>query len=191
MQGKPRPQDGNESRREGGQAPDQASSGRQTAAAVHTQTDHSTSHPRHGDNQAGHHPRQTNPTRRVGFAVAEAALEDADYGRSRNGLPCGSASCQPAALAWARPYGVPGASLVSWRGLPSGVARRCGLHETRSGSRGRYSEAKARSYPFTGAEATSSVGGRHEVLPMVNREPDFGVAIERVYGEGARQSQGC
>ena len=28
------------------------------------------------------------------------------------------------ALAWARPYGVPGASLVSWRGLPSGVARR-------------------------------------------------------------------
>ena len=26
--------------------------------------------------------------------------------------------------AWARPYGVPGASLVSWRGLPSGVARR-------------------------------------------------------------------
>ena len=27
-------------------------------------------------------------------------------------------------LAWARPYGVPGASLVSWRGLPSGLARR-------------------------------------------------------------------
>jgi hypothetical protein len=27
-------------------------------------------------------------------------------------------------LSWARPYGVPGASLVSWRGLPSGVARR-------------------------------------------------------------------
>ena len=27
-------------------------------------------------------------------------------------------------LAWARPYGVPGASLVSWRGLPSGSARR-------------------------------------------------------------------
>src|SRR6188472_497491 len=26
-------------------------------------------------------------------------------------------------LACARPYGVPGASLVSWRGLPSGVAR--------------------------------------------------------------------
>jgi hypothetical protein len=25
---------------------------------------------------------------------------------------------------WARPYGVPGASLVSWRGLPSGLARR-------------------------------------------------------------------
>jgi hypothetical protein len=24
----------------------------------------------------------------------------------------------------ARPYGVPGASFVSWRGLPSGVARR-------------------------------------------------------------------
>jgi hypothetical protein len=58
--------------REGGQAPDQASSGRQTGAAAHTQTDHSqgtheaasrpTSHTRHGDNQAGNHPRQTNPT---------------------------------------------------------------------------------------------------------------------------------
>jgi hypothetical protein len=56
---------------EGGQAPDQASSGRQTGAAAHTQTDHSqgtheaashpTSHARHGYNQAGNHPRQTNP----------------------------------------------------------------------------------------------------------------------------------
>ena len=27
-------------------------------------------------------------------------------------------------IACARPYGVPGASLVSWRGLPSGLARR-------------------------------------------------------------------
>jgi len=57
--------------REGGQAPDQASSGRQTGAAAHAQTDHSqgtqeaasplTSHTRHGDNQAGNNPRQTNP----------------------------------------------------------------------------------------------------------------------------------
>ena len=57
--------------RQGGQAPDQASSGRQTGAAAHTQTDHSqgthkaashpTSHTRHGDNQAGNGPRQTDP----------------------------------------------------------------------------------------------------------------------------------
>ena len=56
---------------QGGQAPDQASSGRQTGAAAHTQTNHSqgthtaashpTSHTRHGDNQAGNGPRQTNP----------------------------------------------------------------------------------------------------------------------------------
>ena len=55
----------------GGQAPDQASSGRQTGAAAHKRTDHSqgthtaashmTSHTRHGDNQAGNGPRQTNP----------------------------------------------------------------------------------------------------------------------------------
>jgi len=54
----------------GGQAPDQASSGRQTGAAAHERTDHSrgtheaashlTSHARHGDNQAGDGPRQTN-----------------------------------------------------------------------------------------------------------------------------------
>ncbi len=69
MQGKPRRQDGNESRPEGGQAPDQASSGRQTGVAAHTRTDHSqgtheaashlTIHTRHGDNQAGNGPRQT------------------------------------------------------------------------------------------------------------------------------------
>jgi hypothetical protein len=45
--------------------------GRQTGAAAHTQTVHSqgthtaashpTSHTRHGDNQAGNEPRQTNP----------------------------------------------------------------------------------------------------------------------------------
>jgi hypothetical protein len=56
----------------GGQAPDQASSGRQTGAAAHERTDHSqgtheaashpTSHARHGDNQAGDGPRQTNTT---------------------------------------------------------------------------------------------------------------------------------
>jgi hypothetical protein len=56
---------------QGGQAPDQASSGRQTGAAAHTQTNHSqgthtaashpTSHTRHDDNQAGNEPRQTNP----------------------------------------------------------------------------------------------------------------------------------
>ena len=56
---------------EGGQAPDQASSGRQTGAAAHVQTDHSegtltaashlTSHTRHGNNQAGDGPRQTDP----------------------------------------------------------------------------------------------------------------------------------
>src|SRR5207244_3070467 len=60
----------NESRLEGGQAPDQASSGRQTGAAARTRTVHSqgthtaashpTSHTRHGDNQAGNCPRQTN-----------------------------------------------------------------------------------------------------------------------------------
>ena len=69
--GKPRRQDGNESRRHGGQAPDQASSGRQTGAAAHTQTNHSQgthqaashpmSHTRHDDNQAGDGPRQTDP----------------------------------------------------------------------------------------------------------------------------------
>ena len=52
------------------QAPDQASSGRQTGAAAHTRTVHSqgthtaashpTSHTRHGDNQAGNCTRQTN-----------------------------------------------------------------------------------------------------------------------------------
>ena len=57
--------------REGGQAPDQASSGRQTGAAAHARTDHSegtheaashpTSHTRHDDNQAGDGPRQTDP----------------------------------------------------------------------------------------------------------------------------------
>src|SRR6266511_4656623 len=56
---------------QGGQAPDQPSSGRQTGAAAHTRTDHSqgthtaasplTSHTRHGDNQAVNGPRQTNP----------------------------------------------------------------------------------------------------------------------------------
>ena len=56
---------------QGGQAPDQASSGRQTGAAAHTQTNHSqgthtaashlTSHTRHDDNQAGNGSRQTNP----------------------------------------------------------------------------------------------------------------------------------
>ena len=56
---------------QGGQAPDQASSGRQTGAAAHTQTNHSqgthtaanplTNHTRHSDNQAGNQPRQTNP----------------------------------------------------------------------------------------------------------------------------------
>jgi len=71
MQRKPRRQDGNESRRDGGQAPDQASSGRQTGAAAITWTNHSqgthqaakplTSHTRHGDNQAGNLTRQTNP----------------------------------------------------------------------------------------------------------------------------------
>lgn len=67
--GKPRRQDGNESRREGGQAPNQASSGRQTGAAAHARTDHSqgthtaashpTSHTRHGDNQACNDPDGT------------------------------------------------------------------------------------------------------------------------------------
>src|SRR6266516_6425257 len=66
---KPRRQDGNESRQDGGQAPDQASSGRQTGAAAHARTVHSqgtheaashpTSHTRHDDNQAGDGPRQT------------------------------------------------------------------------------------------------------------------------------------
>jgi len=69
--GKPRRQDCDESRPQGGQAPDQASSGRQTGAAAHTRTDHSegthkaashlTSHKRHGRHQAGNDPRQTNP----------------------------------------------------------------------------------------------------------------------------------
>src|SRR6266568_2013443 len=66
---KPQRQDCKESRPQGGQAPDQASSGRQTGAAAHTQTNHSqgthtaashpTSHTRHGDNQAGNGPRQS------------------------------------------------------------------------------------------------------------------------------------
>jgi hypothetical protein len=56
---------------QGGQAPDQASSERQTGAAAHARTDHSqgtreaakplTSHTRHGNNQTGERPRQTNP----------------------------------------------------------------------------------------------------------------------------------
>ena len=69
--GKPRRQDCDESRQQGGQAPDQANSGRQTGAAVHTRTIHSqgthnaachlTSHTRHGRHQAGNGPRQTDP----------------------------------------------------------------------------------------------------------------------------------
>ena len=73
--------------REGGQAPDQASSGRQTGAAAHARTDHSqgthkaashpTSHTRHGDNQAGNTLRQTSPpsltvTRACYFAADES-----------------------------------------------------------------------------------------------------------------------
>ena len=55
---------------EGGQAPDQASSGRQTGVAVppgriipeaRKAASHPTSHTRHGDNQAGNGPRQTHP----------------------------------------------------------------------------------------------------------------------------------
>ena len=67
--GKPRRQVGKESRPQGGQAPDQASSGRQTGAAAHRRTVHSkgthkaakplTSHTPHGDNQPGWRPRQT------------------------------------------------------------------------------------------------------------------------------------
>jgi hypothetical protein len=67
--GKPQ-QDSNESRQQGGQAPNQASSGRQAGAAAHARTDHSQgtheaashpkSHTRHGDNQAGNEPRRTN-----------------------------------------------------------------------------------------------------------------------------------
>jgi hypothetical protein len=75
--GKPRRQDGNESRPHGGQAPDQASSGRQTGAAAHARTDR---HARSGQSPEQSHtarrqpgwqrPRQTNPpsltvTRRV------------------------------------------------------------------------------------------------------------------------------
>jgi hypothetical protein len=61
-----------ESHQDGGQAPDQASSGRQTGAAAHERTNHSqgthnvarhlTSHTRHDDNQAGDGLRQTNTT---------------------------------------------------------------------------------------------------------------------------------
>jgi hypothetical protein len=56
---------------EGGQAPDQASSGRQTGVALplgriiwqgtHKAASHPTSHERHDDNQAGNGPRQTDP----------------------------------------------------------------------------------------------------------------------------------
>ena len=55
---------------QGGQAPDQASSGRQTGVAVppgrispkaRKAASHQTSHMRHGDNQAGNDPRQTDP----------------------------------------------------------------------------------------------------------------------------------
>jgi hypothetical protein len=55
---------------QGGQAPDQASSGRQTGAAVppgriipkaRKAASHPTSHKQHGGHQAGNHPRQTNP----------------------------------------------------------------------------------------------------------------------------------
>jgi hypothetical protein len=54
---------------QGGQAPDQANSERQTGAALppgriirkgtHKAASHPTSHKRHGDNQAGNEPRQT------------------------------------------------------------------------------------------------------------------------------------
>ena len=50
--GKPRRQDGKESRPTGGQAPNQASSGRQTGAAAHTQTNHSK-----GTHNAASHPK--------------------------------------------------------------------------------------------------------------------------------------
>jgi len=56
---------------QGGQAPDQASSGRQAGVAAHAQTDHSegtpkaagplTSHMRHDNNQPRDGPRQTDP----------------------------------------------------------------------------------------------------------------------------------
>ena len=69
--GKTARQDCDESRPQGGQAPDQANSGHQAGVAVLTQTDHSEgtpkaagplkSHMRHDNNQAGDGPRQTDP----------------------------------------------------------------------------------------------------------------------------------
>src|SRR6266536_3131829 len=77
---------------QGGQAPDQASSGRQTGAAAHTQTNHSqgtheaashpTSHTRHGDNQAGNGPRQSHPPT---LTVTRAGLAPEDSRRAYSG----------------------------------------------------------------------------------------------------------
>jgi len=71
MQRKPRQQDGNESRREAGHAPNQASSGRQTGGAAHTQKNHSqgtqqaashlTSHTRHGATRLATIPDRPTP----------------------------------------------------------------------------------------------------------------------------------
>jgi hypothetical protein len=49
---------------------------------------------------------------------SSAAIREASHRRHD------SDPLRTSAIACARPYGVPGASLVSWRGLPSGVARR-------------------------------------------------------------------
>ena len=87
----------------GGQAPDQASSGRQTGAAAHAWTVHSegthdaashqTSHTRHGDNQAGNCPRPTNlPSLTAARALVPVAVVPPGYSAQRPKNPMSHAS---------------------------------------------------------------------------------------------------
>ena len=57
------------------------------------------------------------------FALTDSSRREFHQPRSPNQAQV-PPSPSTEALACARPYGVPGASLVSWRGLPSGLARR-------------------------------------------------------------------
>ena len=72
-----------------------------------------------GLNSTGHEIGGT-----IGIAIFSAIAAGAAGGFAGPDAASGIAKAFLAAGVLARPYGVPGASLVSWRGLPSGLARR-------------------------------------------------------------------